>query len=377
MLTLTHLSDPELLAHLPGIRAREQQATAEVIACLAEIDRRRLYLSQACSSLHTFCLLRLGYSENEAQKRIQVARLYQRLPRVLSELESGGIHLTGLFLLASYLTEQNADALLAEARGRTRREIEAILVRWFPRSDVLPSITPLSSSEDGVTSVTPAIPGNGTSSTAAAPLTDGPRIEPLSAASYRVEFTASAGLYAKLERARNLLSHAVPNGDLARLFERALDTLLEQETKRRLGAGRSRRRQTTPGSRHVPVDIARAVWERDAFQCTFVDAAGCRCAERRYLTIEHRQPFARGGPASVDNLCLLCKAHNAHRAREEFGATQIEAKRLEAAAYDTTLKALVSLGFERRPAKAALDVLRQRGEKPEVEPLLRAALALL
>jgi hypothetical protein len=49
--------------------------------------------------LQAFCLQRLGYSENEAQKRIQVARLYQRLPQVLAELENGSVHLTGLFLL--------------------------------------------------------------------------------------------------------------------------------------------------------------------------------------------------------------------------------------------------------------------------------------
>jgi hypothetical protein len=381
MLTLTHLSNSELLAHLPDIRARERNATAEIIAGLAEIDRRRLYLSEACSSLHTFCIQRLGYSENEAQKRIVVARLYQRLPRALLELESGSIHLTGLFVLAPCLTDRNADALLSEARGRTRREIEAILARWFPRSDVLPSITPLPPSGKDMLA---AIPGNSasTASTAAdAPPTPeafAPPIAPLSAASYHIQFTASVELHTKIEQARNLLSHAVPNGDLARLFERALDALLEHETKRRLGAGKPRqRRQLRSGSRHVPLDIARAVWNRDSFQCTSVDAEGRRCLEERFITIEHREPFACGGAASLENLCLLCAAHNAERAREEFGEAHIEAKRIEAAAYEKTLRALVGLGFERRLAKSALHTVRRHGETPEVELLLRAALAQL
>jgi len=47
------------------------------------------------------------------------------------------------------------------------------------------------------------------------------RVEPLSAASFRVELTASAELRQKLELAQNLLSHAVSTGDLASLFERA------------------------------------------------------------------------------------------------------------------------------------------------------------
>jgi RuvA, C-terminal domain len=226
-----------------------------------------------------------------------------------------------------------------------------------------------------------AIPGNGSLSATAAEARPTPtrsRLQPLSAASYRVEFTASTERHDKIEQARNLLSHAIPNGDLALLFERALDALLQVEVTRRLGAGRQRQhRVTRPGSRHVPREVARAVWERDGFQCTFTDAQGRRCTERRFITLEHREPFARGGPASADNLCLLCSPHNAERAREEFGEAHVEAKRLEAAAHEKTLRALLGLGFERRGARAALEALRQRGTKPEVEPLLKAALVLL
>jgi len=380
-MTLSCLSDRELLAGLSDARATERTAIAHVIRYLAEVDRRRLYLAEACSSLSAFCVQRLGYSENEAQKRIQVARLYRRLPQALVELETGSNHLTGLFLLSAHLTDENVSTLLAETRGKTRREIEATIARWFPRSDVLPSITPLLPSTGDI-SVT--IPGNGSYPASAVDARSAPgtpassRLQPLSAVSYRVEFTANAELRDKIEQARNLLSHALPSGDLAVLFERALDALLELEVKRRLGAGRPRkRRETKPGSRHVPLEVARAVWERDGFQCTFTDAQGRRCSERRFITIEHRAPFARGGPAHAENLCLLCSAHNAQRAREEFGEAHVGAKRLEAAAHAKALDALVGLGFERRPAKAALETMRQRGAQLEVEPLLRAALALL
>ena len=75
-----------------------------------------------------------------------------------------------------------------------------------------------------------------------------------------MQFTASDTLHRKIERATELLSHAVPNGDLATLFERALDALIEQETKRRLGAGKARkRRPLAEGSHHIPVEMARRV----------------------------------------------------------------------------------------------------------------------
>jgi hypothetical protein len=311
----SRLSDQELIACLPLTRASERKATTEMIACLAEVDRRRLYLAEACSSLQAFCVQRLGYSENEAQKRIQVARLYQRLPQVLTELENGSVHLTGLFLLSAHLTVDNVSALLAETRGRTRREIEAAIARWFPRSDVLPSITPL---PPAVTDISLGHSrecrgelGRYRADAAASPKS---HLEPISATSYRVEFTASAALHDKIEQARNLLAHAVPSGDLAQLFERVLEALLREETKRRLGAGKPRRRRTLKeGSRHVPVEVARTVWERGGSQCTLST---------------HKGDAARSGASS-------------------------------------------------RSSTANLEALRRRGEKPEVEALVRGAPAVL
>ena len=127
----------------------------------------------------------------------------------------------------------------------------------------------------------------------------------------------------------------------------------------------------------MPVDVSRAVWERDGFQCTFVDDHGHRCSEKRYITLEHKQPFARGGPPTVDNLALLCKAHNAHRAREVFGEAHIAKKQAEDKACSKVLSALTNLGFRAKPARQAIERVRNDGVDLDVEPLLRAALAVL
>ena len=121
MEALSLISDPDLLALMPGLVLAERARSADVIEHLVEIDRRRLFLDQACRSLSCYCIERLGYSEDEAGKRVQVARLARRFPRVLDELRGGAIHLTGLALLAQYLTEENCDTLLGAARGKTKR----------------------------------------------------------------------------------------------------------------------------------------------------------------------------------------------------------------------------------------------------------------
>ncbi len=436
--TLDSLSNEQLLARLPVLCSEERRATAEVIVYLAEVERRKLYLQEACSSLFSFCVERLGYSEQAALKRMRVARLYLELPQILNELKSGAIHLTGLFLLSGHLTKNNVESLLAEARGKTRRELELVLARWFPKPDVLASITPLGAESTrpgiGAVAANPAkkevpagaadgltypgtsgcldadptkrpveatdgltypgtrdcLDGAGTASDATYPETSEShgrgkhgaqaRVQPLSAQSYRVEFTASAELHAKLEHAQNLLSHAVAPGNLGELFERALDELIAKETKRRQGVVSDKPRKLRSlkeDSRHVPVSVAREVWERDESQCTFVDAHGRRCSEKRYVTIEHVDPHARGGPPSVHNLCLLCGPHNQDAARREFGEEHIRRKQREREAYSKAGKVLVGLGFKRKQVNSALDTLRERRTEPEVEALLRQAVALL
>ena len=54
------LPNLELIGRMPSLVSRERGASADVILHLAEIDRRRLYLEQACSSLYTYCLQRLA-----------------------------------------------------------------------------------------------------------------------------------------------------------------------------------------------------------------------------------------------------------------------------------------------------------------------------
>jgi hypothetical protein len=118
MSTLRSLSDSELVARLPALVQAERPAMADVIEHLVEMERRRLYLSHAVSSLYRYCIERLGYAEDAALRRHRVAKLALRLPQVLAELRAGTMHLTGLFLLSTHLTEDNAETLLSEARGK-------------------------------------------------------------------------------------------------------------------------------------------------------------------------------------------------------------------------------------------------------------------
>ncbi|MBK8998610.1 MAG: hypothetical protein IPM35_23055 [Myxococcales bacterium] len=85
MKALTSVSDHELRERLSAAVSSERSACANVIFHLAELDRRKLYLEDACSSLFAYCTERLGYSEDSATKRVRVARLVQQFPQVLDD----------------------------------------------------------------------------------------------------------------------------------------------------------------------------------------------------------------------------------------------------------------------------------------------------
>src|SRR5688500_15834031 len=109
-----------------------------------------------------------------------------------------------------------ADALLGEARSLSRHAIEQLIARWFPRPDVETRVDPVAS-QSALPLARRGDPASGRRGAANGPGTPGTetalpraRLEPLSASRYRVQFTASEELYAKIEQARELLSHALP-----------------------------------------------------------------------------------------------------------------------------------------------------------------------
>ena len=127
------LTDAALLESIHLLVRRSGSIEAEVLGHLAEIDERKLYLSRAFPSLFAFCVEELGFSEDAAYNRIVVARAGRRCPALIDAVRSGALHLAGARLLAPHLSPENAGALLPEARGKSKRQLEELLAARFPR----------------------------------------------------------------------------------------------------------------------------------------------------------------------------------------------------------------------------------------------------
>ena len=151
-----------------------------------------------------------------------------------------------------------------------------------------------------------------------------PIVAPLGTDRYLLKITLSKETHKKLERARDLLRHAVPDGDPAIIVERALTLLVEDLERRKVAATSSPREKAVSEQarrgRHVPAMVKRAVWARDEGRCAFVGARG-RCKETGFLEFHHVVPFAEGGTTDAGNLQLRCRAHNQYEAVRQFGST--------------------------------------------------------
>src|SRR5688572_12577578 len=114
------LSDEQLLAEVKRLVALERRATAALIRSLMELDARRLYLGEGCSSLFTYCTHVLHLSESAAYNRIEAARAARRFAPIIQALEEGSLTLTAVRLLAPHLTDDNYEAVFASARHKTK-----------------------------------------------------------------------------------------------------------------------------------------------------------------------------------------------------------------------------------------------------------------
>lgn len=340
--SLARLTDDQLLQKVKALAALEREATAQVIASLAELDARRLYLAEGFPSLFSYCTEALHLSEHAAYNRIEAARAARKWPVILQMIADGAVTLTVVRLLIPSLTDDNHRQLLDAATHKSKRHVEQMVAALHPQPPVpsivrkLPTPNPLVALPSVLDCTEPATVATSALSAVpqpvrvATPLPQRPPavIAPLAPERFKVQMTVSRETHDRLRRVQDLLRHQVPDGDPAVVFDRALTLLLQDLERKKLADARRPRpgRVATPGSRHVPAAVRREVWKRDEGQCAFVGDAR-RCTERGFLEFHHVVPFAEGGRTTTGNLQLRCRAHNVYEAEQHFGPLFVREER--------------------------------------------------
>jgi 5-methylcytosine-specific restriction endonuclease McrA len=389
----------ELSSRLLDLLRREQSAMAEFLIALADFDRKRLWAELGHTSLFCFLHRELRLSTGAAFYRKVAAELIQRFPEVIEPLRDGRLCLTSVAELAKVLKQENRAEVLPRFFHASKQEAKAVAAEISPRQGaphrmVVTAVAPLLEARQAAgnsaaltTGSSPELavgqnplrldeapPAHGN---AAAPLTRvapptplqlsappvvpaPPRttIEPLSADLRRLHVTVSKRFMAKLEAARDALSHSHPGADAEAVLEAGLDLLIERHAKRNCTRPKAEKRtpsvavevnepleREAPGeqesssryipsearerddspdgeraaSRHIPAQVKRAVWLRDGGRCQFRLENGELCGSTHRPQFDHIRPVALGGEPTVSNIRLTCAPHNMLAARRVFG----------------------------------------------------------
>jgi hypothetical protein len=364
---------------LATLLSHEHAAMAEFLVALADFDNRRGWEVLGHASLFAFLHVELKLPNPSAFWRMSAARLLQRFPDLAAPLRDGRLCCSATAELAKVLTEENRYEVLPRFFGRSAREAQEVVAELQPRQ------APATRTVVTVPERVAAAPALSLGSAAArlvfstAPLTLAPAsgagqhpnvvpptqlrtsevdygggarcaatrddVEPITADLRRLHVTVSRQFLKKLDAARDGLGHTIPGAMAEQVLEAALDQLLEKQARARGLVRRPRtvvataataateasvpnltkpRHRRTEPRKHVPAAIFRAVWERDGGRCTWPLDGGSTCGSTHRLELDHLVPWARWGGETVDDLRVVCHAHNKLAARQVFGARCVE-----------------------------------------------------
>ena len=319
--SLSSMTDIKLERRLHALAWGEKHVLTAFLRHLDEFDQRRAFAPRGYPSLFRYCTKELGLSEDEAYLRIQAARLSREHPEILEMLAKGETHLSSLAKISAHIHSGNAAGILAELKGKSKREVERIAARFQsnsssrdlvralpsparePHQDDAPAVIQSSLRFDGPESdgeASQPMNRSETSRTRSGPGIAGvPSPEPRL---LRIAFTASEGLMEKIERAKALLRHKHPSGRLEEIVDAAFNALLARKDpslRPLLTAPRAAPRKGALGrSRYIPRWVRDSVWRRDGGRCAFMSPEGKRCGSEEWLEFDHIIPWALGGGSS-------------------------------------------------------------------------------
>jgi hypothetical protein len=281
----------ELIQELKDLVKNERHLLMEILYRLREVEERKLHLEMGHSDIYHFAQDELGYSRGAAYRRISAMRLLKSLPEIEQSLKSGELELGNASRAQSLFRQEDLRRRDQGQEKMNREEKKNIVTELFGKSsrdaerllaEKLPDVTAVAEE----------------------------KIKPAKNGQTVIQFIASPELMEKLEQLKGLLAHTNFDGRMDVLIEKLADVTLQKLNPVP--------KSPAPGfseTRYIPTKIKAQVRRRDGNRCTYQDPkTRHRCASTHALQFDHIKPFSQGGPSTLENLRLLCGAHNRYQA---------------------------------------------------------------
>ena len=305
----------EWSARIAGLAHSEHAALADLLLAIAGFDELAVYRQLGFSSLFDFLHREIGLSRGSAYYRQVGARMIRRFPEIEEPVRDGRLCITTVGELAKVMTEENRAVVLPRFFGCSREEARQLVAEMLP-AEVVPrrtvvtevpllapvELAPVEPEPEGVLPVgrDRTHPSRGV----AAGVERRTVVEPLTSTETRMHVTVSPSFMTLLKRARAGQGHVQPGATDEQVLTAALELLLEKQGKR---------------TACVPAKVKREVVRRDGGKCQWPVDGGGVCGSEVWLQIDHVVPRGKGGPSTVENCRVLCRAHNLEAARQIYG----------------------------------------------------------
>ncbi len=298
-MNLRNLSDQVLLMNTEKLAREERELLTKVLHHLREIERRRLFSELGFKSLFEYSVKKLGYSEDQAGRRISAMRLLKEIPELETKIESSALTLTNLGLAQSLFRAERKTAdipkekkleIISKLENKSKREAEKIILNQA--SDPHQLIA------DRVRAVT------------------SDKIEIKMLADLGLEKMDPMKKFSKDEGERRVANEGktgkdkVSDGGIENTIEMAENSPAPAKKMRVISAKGDKKRS------YISVHLRRAVWKRANGRCE-------NCESEYALEIDHLVPVGKGGVDEISNLRLLCRSCNQRSAINEFGVEKM------------------------------------------------------
>lgn len=296
------LGNEDLIKSAGRVVEAERKIVQVLIWHLQEIQDRKLYISMGYESLYKCLIGHFKMSDTTAYGRIKVLKILEEVPEVSESLKTGELSISSVALAHSFiekyekttgeeLSQEDKVELLENLKNKTTTEAKEFFARCNPEM---------------------TLPHD--------------EIRPLTEAHSQVRSTVKNELVEKINYVKSLLSHEHLNPSHEELLTLAFEALIEKIEKKKglhqkktkdsgspAYAQKPTQSLTDGNSRYVPRDVKRFVLKRARNQCEHVHSTGERCASRFQLQFDHVLAFSKGGKATLENMQLLCRVHNAYK----------------------------------------------------------------
>jgi len=323
-------SDFELLNKLQIAVRTERQITLQVLDLLKQVETRKLYLTLGFGSLMEFCIKELHYSESAAYRRISAMKALTDVPALEHKIADGTLSLAVISQAQSHIRHKEKQtsakmeiaekkSLFQSLEGLSTREAEKELIQQDPQ------IFEAAHKRESVRQITPEL--------------------------QELKMVLTTEMQKDLEKLKLLLSHSMPGASLSEVLKFAVKESIQKRDRQREVHHREHKAQPAPVETEVcsqlkkmaqmrnkdltiqqlklrgqksnvavtdktagvriqlPTSVKRLIWHKYQGQCGY-QHQGRRCSSRFQLETDHIHPLSKGGSNSIQNLQLLCRAHN-------------------------------------------------------------------